>query len=36
MLAAVKKLGFFYLVFGLGFMVGCAFAGFFIGLGGLK
>jgi hypothetical protein len=32
-LAGIKRLGFFYLVFGLGFFAGCAFAGFIIGFG---
>lgn len=31
--AAIKKLGFFYLCFGLGFIAGCAFIGFLAGAG---
>lgn len=36
MLAAVKKIGFVYLVFGLGFCAGVAFMGLVFGLAGYQ
>jgi predicted MFS family arabinose efflux permease len=31
----IKQLGWFYLVFGAGFLIGCIYIGFLAGIGGL-
>lgn len=36
LIAAVKGLGYFYLVFGAGFFVGCLYTGLGVGLGIIK